>query len=131
MAVLAVTKKRGRCVSTYGRYKFVSKRTPHQVSLRMPPSLCPPMTYTLGEKALMAAGTSRTTWWPARPDQAAGEAALAFHADISVLPLPASTMPPPPFVFFSFFSSERLIDCVCARRWLLRSDLCCNVNFPS
>lgn len=36
----------------------------------------------------MAAGTSNTTWCPARPDQAAEEAALLFQDDMSVPPLP-------------------------------------------
>lgn len=36
----------------------------------------------------MAAGTSRTTWCPARPGQSAGDVTLAFQADISVPPLP-------------------------------------------
>lgn len=64
------------------------KRHIHQVSLRMPSSLWPPMTYARGEKALIAAGTSNTTWCPARPTQAAGEVKLVFHTDISVSPLP-------------------------------------------
>lgn len=40
----------------------------HHVSSSMPCSLCPPQTKTRGSKALMAAGTSTTTWCPARPD---------------------------------------------------------------
>lgn len=70
----------------------------------MPSSLWPPTTYTLGEKALMAAGTSRTTWWPARPGQAAGEAALSFQADISVPALPLLSKIPPHTAVCSFIA---------------------------